>query len=265
MKFCVLAAIIVCFSFSTLAQVTNTFFNNLDTAQIPVSASISKIDTVSLLTLYGFKQSLSIVLSNVKKINTSANEGMAHENSQSVISIAHQWKNFSATVQQKDVYLQWQIEIQQIPVVFIIEKSSDGISFDEIGRMQVSTNMETKNSFIDAAPQKGTNFYRIKQIDANNYFTYSPIRKIMANERQSVLHILQNPVQGNNLQVAIKGQPDAFYSIRIYSSQGKLLMQKNAEQGTNSIDLSKLTPNLYLAELLQNDRPVGEKLWVVKQ
>ena len=91
------------------------------------------------------------------------------------------------------------------------------------------------------------------------------LKKITAGERQALLQLLQNPVSGNNLHVAIHGQQGVPYTIRIYSTQAKLLIQKAAGSGNNTVDLSPLTPGLYLAELLQNDQPAGERLWVVKQ
>ena len=176
------------------------------------------------------------------------------------------WKNFSVTLLQKDVYLQWQNSEGQNPSFFIIEKSTDGINFTEIGRTQAINTTNLKSySITDAAPQKGSHFYRIKSVETETVYAYSPIKKITAGERQALLQLLQNPVSGNNLQVAIHGQAGVPYIVRIYNAQAKLLLQKPAGSGNNSIDLSSLSAGLYLAELLQNDQPAGERLWVVKQ
>lgn len=177
-----------------------------------------------------------------------------------------QWKSFSASLLQKNVHLQWQYTEGQTTSFFIVEKSSDGINFSEVGRMQAGHSLIARvYSLTDAAPQKGSHFYRIKSVKGENQFNYSPVKKITAGERQALLQLLQNPVIGNNLQVVIVGQAGIPYTVRIYNAQAKLLLQKPATHGTNSIDLSNYTSGLYLAELLQNDQPAGEKLWVVKQ
>ena len=190
----------------------------------------------------------------------------AQDNEQAEANDTTSWKSFSATLLQKDVYLQWLNNTEPITSFFIIEKSSDGINFSEIGRIQSTQSPSAKTySLTDAAPLKGSFFYRIKSVRSDEDFSYSPVKKITAGERQALLQLLQNPVSGNNLQVAIHGQQGVPYTIRIYNAQAKLLLQKAAASGNNTIDLSPLTPGLYLAELLQNDQPAGERLWVVKQ
>ncbi len=177
-----------------------------------------------------------------------------------------QWKSFSASLLQKNVHLQWQYTEGKTASFFIVEKSSDGVNFTEMGRMQAGNSPGSRvYSLTDAAPQKGSHFYRIKSVEGENQFSYSPVKKITAGERQAISYLLQNPVIGNNLQVTIVGQAGIPYTIRIYNAQAKLLLQKPATHGTNNIDLSNYPSGLYLAELLQNDQPVGERLWVVKQ
>jgi hypothetical protein len=177
-----------------------------------------------------------------------------------------QWKSFSATIMQKNVYLQWQRIQEPNTSFFIVEKSIDGINFSEMGRMQVGSNMSARvYSLTDEAPQKGAHFYRIKSVTNEHQYTYSPVKKITAGERQAFLQLFQNPVSGNNLQIVIVGQAGIPYTVRIYNAQAKLLLQKPASHGNNSIDLSGFVSGLYLAELLQNDQPAGERLWVVKQ
>ena len=176
-----------------------------------------------------------------------------------------QWKTFSASLLQKTVYLQWQNAEAKNASFFIVEKSTDGINFSEIGRMQAGSKSTRIYSLTDVAPQKGSHFYRIRSVANDNNYTDSPVKKITAGERQAIMQLLQNPVIGNSMQVVILGQSGMPYTVRIYNAQAKLLLQKPAGNGSNSIDLSNLTAGLYLAELLQNDQPAGERLWVVKK
>ena len=176
-----------------------------------------------------------------------------------------QWKTFSASLLQKTVYLQWQNAEGKNASFFIVEKSTDGINFSEIGRMQAGSSSPRIYSLTDVAPQKGAHFYRIKSVADDNNYTDSPVKKITAGERQAIMQLLQNPVIGNSMQVVILGQSGMPYTVRIYNAQAKLLMQKPAVYGSNSIDLSNLTAGLYLAVLLHNDQPAVERLWVVKQ
>src|SRR5687768_831818 len=78
------------------------------------------------------------------------------------VSDSLQWKTFSVTLLQKTVYLQWQNAEEKNTSFFIVEKSTDGINFSEIGRMQAGGASPKNYSLTDAAPQKGTHFYRIK-------------------------------------------------------------------------------------------------------
>ena len=60
---------------------------------------------------------------------------------------------------------------------FTIERSFDSLIFKEIGIVESKGNSNeiVNYSFIDLAPQQGTNYYRLKQTDFDGRFTYSPI------------------------------------------------------------------------------------------
>ncbi len=78
---------------------------------------------------------------------------------------------------------------------FIIEKSADSRSFNTIGTISSKGNGVNTYSFTDTAVLNGTAFYRIKQVDRDNHFSYSSTVRL-SNISASTLMIYPNPAKG---------------------------------------------------------------------
>lgn len=78
------------------------------------------------------------------------------------------------------VRLQWKTEQEQNSREFIIERSGDGNVFNALGTIAAAgtSNNARYYSFNDNDPQKGNNYYRLKQVDNDGRFNYSAIRSI---------------------------------------------------------------------------------------
>ena len=77
---------------------------------------------------------------------------------------------------------------------FIIEKSADSRSFNTIGTISSKGNGVNTYSFTDTAVLNGTAFYRIKQVDRDNHFSYSSTVRL-SNISASTLMIYPNPAK----------------------------------------------------------------------
>ena len=156
--------------------------------------------------------------------------------------------NFFAYKQTSSVVLNWNTASEQNNRGFEIQRSSGGITFSAIGWVNGvgTSNSPNDYSFIDATPLKGRNFYRLKQIDIDDHFKLSPVRKVDF-ETLIDLTIYPNPAKDLiSIQLDKK-----VVEIQILDMQGRLLWQK--ENTPNSyfiaVPVATLAKGMYLIKV----------------
>jgi len=155
---------------------------------------------------------------------------------------------------------------------FAVERSVDGNDFDVIGTRKGEGNSSTIHSydFVDnqfPALNSGaqTLYYRLKQIDYDGHFTYSPIVSI---EPKGVLSITPNPViAGQTLQISYQHTAAESVNIRISNAMGVTVCNKMIVYPAG-VDVSMvntteaLTKGVYFIELSSGDKNEIKKLVV---
>ena len=82
---------------------------------------------------------------------------------------------------QKKAQLTWTTAQEKNSSHFEVQHSLDNVNFKTIGTVAAkgNSNVQTNYEFIDAGFIKGeVNYYRLKQVDLNNAFTYSSTRQV---------------------------------------------------------------------------------------
>jgi len=82
-----------------------------------------------------------------------------------------------AVVQQRTVLLFWETKTERDNEFFAIERSTNGQTFSEIGRLVgAGDSFEPRNyTFTDQQPFPGINYYRLRQVDFGGAISYSPV------------------------------------------------------------------------------------------
>lgn len=132
----------------------------------------------------------------------------------------------------KQSELKWNTSTETNTSHFNIEWRSDATDFTSIGTVQAAGNSAGSSYyFMHNNPAVGTNYYRLKMYDVDGEFTYSPVVKIMNNERAGGLLAYPNPVRDIlNISVMMAQEERVLFSIvdsygRIVGSQQKLLQK----------------------------------------
>jgi trimeric autotransporter adhesin len=152
---------------------------------------------------------------------------------------------------------------------FDIERSVDGTHFDKAGMVYSkyqNSSVPTDYEFVDAAPVKGMNFYRLKQFDKDGKFRYSDIVPVLFN--QSIvkdIRISPNPVS-NNLNIRLTLSENANILCKIYDAEGRQVRSLTAPviTGNNIIatDVSGLANGNYMVVLISNNERIAETKFV---
>lgn len=166
--------------------------------------------------------------------------------------------SFSGYNQDKKNYLNWVTASEKNNSGFIIERSPTGLQFEPIGSVDGNGNSQQNSNygFIDNDPFEGVNYYRLKQVDENEEFSYSNIIAINSGEVTSTHVIVNNEkFEGNTLDLTIfsttAGQSDIF----IYDMTGAAIASHKlyVGAGANTVNLQvpSLAKGVYILSFLR--------------
>ena len=154
----------------------------------------------------------------------------------------------------KSVNLRWTTGVETNSSFFAVERSANGTDYTEIGRVNAAGNSSTSLNyqFTDAQPSAGGNYYRLKQVDKNNSFQYSPVKKITLNNLGLSLQAGPNPFS-NQVELLISGDARLVLTANVSDVNGKLLRQvkfmKTETSMKKIIDLSNLSSGVYILQV----------------
>jgi len=140
--------------------------------------------------------------------------------------------DLKASLQANGVMLDWTSYSEENTDHYEIGRSSDGKSFSSIGQVVAHGNSSTRIDYnwLDAAPAKGDNFYRVKSVDMDGHLTYSPIIKITLGEDLGAsMNIYPNPLRGSQLTLQFSHVVKGSYLIQIFNHMGQQVNQSRIE------------------------------------
>ena len=149
---------------------------------------------------------------------------------------------FYAVRKDKEVQITWTTSSEIDASHFEIERSSDGVEFSQIGSHDAvgEASAETAYDFMDRTPIKGTNYYRLRNVDIDGFTSYSRIRSVSFGSSETPIAV-PNPVK-ERLQVLGLGLSVDAVMVEIYSSTGQLLFQreKNINDGEIAFEMNEV-------------------------
>lgn len=151
--------------------------------------------------------------------------------------------SFSAEVTNDDnVLLQWATASEINNDYFTIERTKDGIAFEEVLRKKGAGNSTVTKEYsaMDNNPWSGTSYYRLKQTDFDGAFTYSEIVPVNVNPGELAVQIFPNPSDGKFLVNVESGSIGADAGIKIYNTLGEILFQSPVKERKTMIDVSRI-------------------------
>ena len=177
--------------------------------------------------------------------------------------------SFRGALKNTRAQLLWSVSQHQLVDHFVVEKSLDGISFEQAGIVDADGDAAVYTFFDDLADHLTATiiYYRLKIVGTNGAITYSKIISLTTDQRFFV-RISPNPVK-NRMQVSVSGNANDELSIFIYDPLGKLVYRKKEylQKGNNifSIDnISEWNGGLYMAAFVLNEKIFYKKVIVIK-
>jgi hypothetical protein len=165
--------------------------------------------------------------------------------------------NFTAKQINNTVQLNWQTYSESNSDHFDVERSIPGGQFMKIGEVNAAgnSNQLVSYQFLDNNPVKGTNLFRLKQVDKDNKFEYSTTRWMRMDDKKNELYIF--PTITSSALFVLSNEKTI---VELYDLRGVTLLIKEIN-GNEQIDLSKFGAGIYL---LRN-RKDGKTFKIVKK
>ena len=167
--------------------------------------------------------------------------------------------------------LSWATASELNNAYFTIERSSDGVKFEELFSTPGAGN-STRTLYYtnrDENPLNGNSYYRLKQTDYDGHNTYSDIKKINfqsnnTGELLKIVDVTPNPFSDNFTLSYISKTTGTVY-FQLLNSSGQIVYNDNANTNAelnqfDFYDQKGLPQGIYFMVLFCNDRKITQKI-----
>lgn len=148
--------------------------------------------------------------------------------------------SFNAVKGERNVTVTWRTANELNTKEFQVEWSADGRNFSSIGTVPAYGNSDITRhySFTDRNVSAGNHFYRLRMIDANGSFAYSPVVKLNFTGKGAIK--VYPSITNGDLHIEMNaGNPQSTTAL-VLDHTGRLLLSKKVQvaAGYNRVNLS---------------------------
>lgn len=175
--------------------------------------------------------------------------------------------NFNASHNQRNntVLLTWTTSQETNSREFVIEHSTDGATWTAIGNVNAagSSLHNRQYQYTHLAPQKGNNLYRLKQMDLDNSFKYSPVASVQIGKVIAQLYsVYPNPVKGYTYVNSTSATLESI-NLRLIDNNGREVMSKVYQVSKTTparVDLAQVAAGTYFVQIVSDGKVSTEKI-----
>lgn len=156
--------------------------------------------------------------------------------------------------------LQWFTADEENTNYFEIQKSTDAKNWLAVGNTPAQGGGDNSYQFTDKTPFAGVNYYRLKMIDKDGKFSFSPIKSITFQTGVSV-NISPNPAHSI---VSIEFGKDQLSTvdISVMDITGKIIFKTNTNTKAYTLNVSQWSKGLYIIQIKNGGSITNHKLLV---
>jgi len=153
------------------------------------------------------------------------------------------------------VWLQWDVDSAEDGDYFVIQRSTDGVTFETIGALRKTEN-NNHYELTDMAPPNGTDLYRVKYTGQDGKFLYS--KQVQLSLSGDVeFKFYPNPV--DKLLII---RTEHTVDIQIVDAVGSVRLNKRLQPGIQVVNASSLERGIYILRVAdkESNRIVSNQL-----
>ncbi len=192
-----------------------------------------------------------------KSIDSTGVQALYHEGGYLGIPLPVKFEDISGLKSGNAIKINWHSSTEQNTSLFIIQHSTDGTSFTDIGTVKAIGSGANSYQFTDNAPTpyplNGVLYYRLKSVDKDGSSTYSKVISVQLTIDNFQLSITPNPAKSI---VTIKGNHIA--SIQVIDNLGRVVKTVSLKDATNpTLSVSGLPMGVYHLRVQTTDGKVN--------
>ena len=171
--------------------------------------------------------------------------------------------SFEVSLDQGQVYLDWKTASEINNDFFEVQRSESGDNWEKIGKVvgNGTINEVMEYDFVDKSPLFGKSYYRLRQVDFDGQFEYSPIVNVNNpfNGRRMEVILFPNPTSQHNIKLRVITQnKENTIHISMVNISGESFYDKTHWAGDFSQDKKITVPGrinngIYILTIKQND------------
>lgn len=172
--------------------------------------------------------------------------------------------SFTAQKMNNSSLLKWTTSQEHNSQEFRVERSTNGTNWQTIATVAAagSSNTNINYSIVDVTPAKGSNLYRLKQIDIDGRSEYSAIRKVNFDELFT-FSIYPNPAK-DRLHITVDNAAGVTATVQVLNAQSQVLINEKLNTTTQpaSLNVAALKPGMYFLKIIGTDGAVTVQKFV---
>lgn len=160
---------------------------------------------------------------------------------------------FQATVLNKEVKLTWSTVAEINSSHFVIQRSNDGIHFNNIGTIQAAGNSQVTMhyTYFDKNPLNGVLFYRLQQLDKDGQLEYSTV--IRVHFQGAGIFSLESNAVHDKLKISSTALVNKT-GWKIINAAGQVVKKGFLTETTSLVNIASLPRGMYWLMLIDSSK-----------
>lgn len=167
--------------------------------------------------------------------------------------------SFTGRQNDDEIILKWTTAQEIDNDHFNIERNS-GAGWQTIGNIAGNGNssLPAGYTYVDNSPAKATHLYRLKQVDINGCYKYSPVIRISNKDNTIKIQSYPNPFL-SQINVSLFSESEQVIKARLSDMQGRIIKAytRCVYRGNNNFtinDLASILPGTYAIEIIDQEK-----------
>ena len=228
---------------------------------IDCSFSVSEIEQANASGAVSGKFYVLLVsnYSNVSQIIDIQQSATATATTNCSILLPIEMSSYEVKIIDQKTSVKWVTETERNNDFFLIQRSAEGSIWETIGIKKGKLNSLVENSYeyIDEKPLLGISYYRLKQVDIDGNFTFTPIRSII---NHPVLDFTVYPIPAKD-EVKINTGNQELDHLQLFDLLGEQIEIPFTQiNGEYILPISALKKGVYTLVLTIGEKKINRKL-----